>query len=145
MQAENLRHMALREAGELACLPEAFRDQAALGGVGGVHAVASAWAEAFRSSQTKVTVSSIERGALVVSSMKMLTSFGIVAPISTDRIVVATGQTLLSNLGRLSIGRVAPVSRGHSSPLSAWIWPMIAISFCFSVAGSMSLSFADTW
>ena len=39
----------------------------------------------------------MERGSFVVSSTKMFTSFGIDAPISLARMVVATGQTLLSN------------------------------------------------
>jgi hypothetical protein len=52
----------------------------------------------------------MERGSLVVSSTKILTSFELVAPISVARIVVATGQTLLSNLGKVSTGLIAPLS-----------------------------------
>src|ERR1700722_1422988 len=112
--------MPLREAGELARLLQALGDQAARGGVGVAHAAAaSVLLCSIRRSQTKIAISSMERGSLVTSSIKMFTSFGIEASISIARMVVATGQILLSNFGMVSTGLMAPVSGGHSRPLSA--------------------------
>src|SRR6266851_5943167 len=112
--------MALGDARKFARLLQTFGDQRALGCFGVVHAAAASFSVCFfSSSHTKAAVSSMERGSFVVSSTKMFTSFGIGAPISVDRMVVATGHTLLSNFGILSTGLVAPVSGGHSRPLSA--------------------------
>src|SRR5258708_24832744 len=122
MQAGNLGCLALWGAGELGRLCQASGDEGELGGFGIGHAAAASFSVCcFSSSQTKAAVSSMERGSLVVSSTKMLTSFGIALPISVARMVVAAAQTLLSNFGTFSTGLVAPVSGGELGARMGWV------------------------
>src|SRR5688500_5371034 len=120
MKAEELCDMALREPCEFAGFLQSCANCASLRRFKFVHADAAAFSPCcLRNSQTNAAISSMVRARFVVASMNMFMSLGMVSPISVAKMVVATGQTLLSNLGPSPTGLVEPLNGGQSKPLLA--------------------------